>query len=106
MRKHSATILQLVRNLQQCRENLDRVTPDLLLLDMNLPDGRALDFFKEADEDRPYPILIMTSQGSEELAVEALKSGTLDYLVKSAETFDDMPRIIDRALREWHMIAS
>ncbi len=101
LRTRQTTSIRLARNLRQCQESLHQATPDIVLLDLNLPDGRALDFIRESD-DRPYPVLIMTAQGSEELAVEALKSGALDYLVKSVETLREMPRIIDRALREWH----
>jgi PAS domain S-box-containing protein len=43
----------------------------------------------------------MTSQGNEQVAVEALKAGALDYVVKSADTFLDMPHIARRALREF-----
>jgi signal transduction histidine kinase len=46
----------------------------------------------------------MTSHGDEEVAVEAMKAGALDYLVKSEETFSQLPHFIRRALREWHHI--
>jgi PAS domain S-box-containing protein len=43
----------------------------------------------------------MTSHGDENLAVEIMKSGAIDYIVKSATVFKDLPRIVLRALREW-----
>jgi signal transduction histidine kinase len=43
----------------------------------------------------------MTSHGDEQLAVEAIKAGALDYVVKSENTLTDMPHIAERALREW-----
>ncbi len=93
--------VQVVPNLQDLRRQVTVEPPDIVLLDLNLPDGRALDILKSPDEDYDFPILIMTSQGSEALAVETLKAGALDYIVKSAETFATMPKTVERLLREW-----
>jgi PAS domain-containing protein len=46
-------------------------------------------------------VVIMTSRGDERVAVQAIKAGALDYVVKSAEELDHMPRVAERALREW-----
>jgi PAS domain S-box-containing protein len=43
----------------------------------------------------------MTSHGDEHMAVEAIKAGALDYVVKSTASLSDMPRVVERALREW-----
>lgn len=82
-------------------EQMATQKPDLVLLDLNLPDGNALVFL--TDWCASCPMLIMTSQGSETLAVESLKSGALDYIVKSPEAFAQMPRIVARSLREWQL---
>jgi signal transduction histidine kinase len=46
----------------------------------------------------------MTSYGDETMAVEAMKAGALDYIVKSEAAFNDMFHIVERALRQWHEI--
>jgi PAS domain S-box-containing protein/putative nucleotidyltransferase with HDIG domain len=43
----------------------------------------------------------MTSYGSESNAVNVLKSGALDYIVKSSESMTDMPHIAERAIEQW-----
>ena len=91
-------------SLQRCADEIEARCPDLLLLDLHLPDGTALEYLKKNNSERPFPVLVMTSQGNEMLAVEALKSGVLDYIVKTPETFRAMPRIIDRSLREWQTL--
>lgn len=88
-------------SLKQCRAEITTFVPDILLLDLNLPDGQAIEYLKENSQQYPCPVLIMTAQGSEALAVEALKAGALDYIVKTPETFMAMPRIVERSLREW-----
>jgi len=91
---------RVATDLRSCRHELNQCPPAILLLDLNLPDGSALELIKELGTETPYPILVMTAGGSEALAVESLKSGALDYIVKSPEIYADMGRIITRALRE------
>ena len=88
-----------VTTLEDCRNTLSTYSPDILLIDLNLPDGSAIELL--SDTNLKYPVLIMTSRGSEYLAVEALKAGALDYLVKSAGLFKQIPQIISQSLREW-----
>jgi PAS domain S-box-containing protein len=50
------------------------------------------------------PLIVMTGFGDEHLAVEIMKSGAVDYIVKSATVFEDLPTISLRALRFWENI--
>jgi PAS domain S-box-containing protein/putative nucleotidyltransferase with HDIG domain len=59
---------------------------------------------KSPPEANPFPMLIMTSHGDEKTAVEAIKGGALDYIVKSPETIRDMPHIVARALHHWQLL--
>ncbi len=98
-----AVSVSIATNLQACREEIARRRPDIVLLDLNLPDGSSLAFLEQSATANTFPVLIMTSSGSETLAVEALKTGAIDYLVKSPQAFEDMPRTIERCLREWRL---
>src|SRR6056297_1638848 len=101
---HSSQIDIVVTDcLLECAKEVKACCPDLLLLDLNLPDGMAIDYLTKDKQDRPYPVLIMTAQGNEELAVAALKAGALDYIVKSPESFASIARIAERSLREWRI---
>jgi len=94
--------LDVVGSVAEALEHLASATPDLLLVDFLLPDGRGTELIGHP-AGHP-PVILMTSQGDEALAVEALKAGALDYVVKSAESLMDMPRIAQRALREWALV--
>jgi len=91
----------VVDTLRRCREEIAAFNPDILLLDLHLPDGQSLQFLKSIVNTDSFPILLMTALGNEALAVEAIKAGALDYIVKSPESFAAMPRIVERSLREF-----
>jgi len=98
------TQIEVVSTLREFRQRSAGHPPDLALLDLNLPDGRAVEIMSSPPEAGPFPIMVMTSYGNEQMAVEAIKAGALDYVVKSAEAFAMMPRTVERALREWKLL--
>ena len=98
------TQIEVVGTLREFRQRSADKPPDLALLDLNLPDGRAVEIMTTPPEAGPFPIMVMTSYGNERVAVEAIKAGALDYVVKSAEAFATMPRTVERALREWKLL--
>ena len=79
-------------------------SPDLVITDLRLPDGDGLALLPESRERAAYAVVVMTSHGDEKVAVDAMKTGALDYVVKSDESFARMPEIVDRALRTWSYI--
>ena len=63
--------------------------PDCLILDYRLSDLDGLSFLREikASAERPSPaVIIITGQGSESVAVEAMKLGAYDYVTKESMT--------------------
>jgi PAS domain S-box-containing protein len=97
--------LTVVQSLAEARFRLSESFPDLAIIDLFLPDGKGTELLPAAPEEVSYPAVIMTSHGDEQVAVEAIKAGVLDYIVKSAATLADIPRIVERALREWAQIS-
>ena len=73
-------------------------TPDLLLLDIEMPEESGLDFLRELKAKEGSPAVIMiTAYGSEKIAVEAMKSGAYDYLPKPFEV-DELRLVVEKAL--------
>ena len=63
--------------------------PDVVLLDINLPDGDGLEFLEAISTNRlinKLPVIMLTGQGDERIAVRAMKLGAADYLVKNDVT--------------------
>jgi PAS domain S-box len=71
-----------------------------------LPDGDGLELIEGAKRvnGTKIPVIVLTAYGTEEIAVHSLKSGAMDYVVKSAERFKELPWIVERTLREWGCI--
>lgn len=91
-------------SLGEYRARVAEETPDVAILDLQLPDGRADTVLVDPPESGGFAQIVMTSHGDEQVAVAALKAGALDYVVKSPETFGEMPRVLDRVLRAWRLL--
>ncbi len=73
----------------------------LLLIDYRLPDMLGKELVEEISEhEHPVPFVVMTGQGDEKIAVEMMKLGARDYLVKEANFLDLLPGVIDRLISE------
>lgn len=85
------------------RSGLDlirREKPDLVMLDLNLPEMTGLDILRTlVQEAINTPVILMTGYGSEKSAIEAFRLGVKDYLVKPF-TVDEVIETINRALIE------
>ena len=92
------------RNLSEAKNLLVQVNPDIILCDWRLPDGDGVELLKFAENITKPPFVMMTSYGNEKFAVEAIKLGALDYVVKSSETLNNMGYILNKSLREWELI--
>ena len=94
--------LEIAATLGQARAAIDRLAPDLVLTDYRLPDGEGSDLLVTVKG--LCPVVLMTSQGNEQVAVDAMKAGVLDYVVKSAEKLTEISHVAQRSLREWTSI--
>jgi two-component system nitrogen regulation response regulator GlnG len=78
-------------------ELVRRQAPDVVVLDLQLPDGNGLDFFREIQAlDPRRPVLIITAHGTTETAIESMKNGAFDYLVKPVD-LDRLSQLLGRA---------
>ena len=79
---------------------LDRHAPELMFLDLKLPDGNGPALVASLQRDRPaVPFVVVTGQGDEKVAVEVMKQGALDYVLKDTGLLDRLPAVAKRALK-------
>lgn len=94
----------LVKSIKDAKNYIEENPPSLIIADLMLPDGKGTELLQYNVESILFPIIIMTSQGDESDAVASIKSGAMDYVVKSEQTFENMPDIAKRVLREWQLM--
>lgn len=68
--------------LRDARRNLALQQPDLILLDLMLPDGNGMELVEDSEVMRNSEVVLMTGHASVETSVQALRMGAADYLVK------------------------
>ncbi|HUR55553.1 MAG TPA: sigma-54 dependent transcriptional regulator [Gemmataceae bacterium] len=89
-----------IREASTAAEALDAVAqfkPDVIVLDVHLPDATGLDTFRRLRAvDARVPIVLVTGHGTTDLAIEAMKEGAYEYLLKPLE-LADLRVLIDRA---------
>lgn len=79
-------------DLPSAREAVQRLQPDLLLLDIQLPSGTGFDLLEQLD---PLPLVIFTT-AYDQYAVQAFESNALDYLIKPVAP-ERLAQALDRA---------
>jgi DNA-binding NtrC family response regulator len=79
----------------------DEVDPDVVLLDLRLPDMDGMDVLRTLKSRYPHvAVIIITGFGQIQSAVEAMKSGAADYLEKPFEHLEKLKLAVTRALEE------
>jgi DNA-binding NtrC family response regulator len=74
-------------NLAQAHEALAKDTFDLLIMDVRLPDGEGTDLLRELNSRAQKPLIVMISAfATVESAVECMRQGAFDYLIKPFST--------------------
>jgi DNA-binding NtrC family response regulator len=71
--------------LKEARAEIGRAMPDIVLVDLHLPDGTGLDLFRDLEATPATEIVLITGQASVDTAVEAMRKGASDYLVKPVD---------------------
>lgn len=78
---------------------LDATTPDVIVLDVHLPDATGLQTFQQLRaRDARIPIILITGHGTTDLAIDAMKHGAYEYLLKPLE-LEDLRLLLERALQ-------
>jgi two-component system KDP operon response regulator KdpE len=87
------------------RQGLDEVArgaPDLVILDLGLPDMNGIEFIRDMRSWSPVPILILSARSAERDKISALDTGADDYLCKPFGVGELLARVRALLRRHWH----
>ena len=74
--------IKICGKLREVREILRDGLPDLMILDVNLPDGNGFDFLEEVKRQWRFPVILLTANDMETDIVAGLEAGADDYITK------------------------
>ena len=83
---------------QEALDHLARCVPRLVLLDYSLPDMTALELLDSVKGMAPF--LVTTGSGDERVAVDLMKRGAREYLIKDAHFVEQLPAAVRRILHD------
>ena len=99
LREAGGMQLQWVDRLREGLEALHNNANDLVLLDLGLPDSHGLETLGAVRKaNHETPVVVLTGNNDEEMALDALKAGAQDYLVKGNVNADALKRVIRYAI--------
>jgi signal transduction histidine kinase len=88
-------------------ESLAQLRPSVVLLDLNLPDSQGAETFRKVLAKAPdVPLVILSGQDDENLAIKALHLGAQDYLVKGAYGHGELDRAMRHAMERQALLRS
>jgi DNA-binding NtrC family response regulator len=79
---HEGFTTAVAASIAEARIQLVRQRPDVVLMDLRLPDGSGIDLFEDLEDRASIETILITGHASVESAVEALRLGASDYLTK------------------------
>jgi DNA-binding response OmpR family regulator len=87
--------VQVVRLLGAGREVLESRNVDLILLDLNLPDGSGFEFLRAISQDmhRKTPVMVLSGMRQEDHIVRGLQLGAADYVTKPFSPLELVARV-------------
>ncbi len=94
--KKQGAITKEAGTLEEARNILKTLDFDFSLLDIHLPDGNGLELFREKLFSSACGVIVITADGGIRSAVEAMKFGASDYLMKPFD-FSELPLLLERS---------
>ncbi len=89
-------------NPDLCLQRLNEITPDVIITDYLMPSMNGIEFLEALNREKKdiIPVIMITGHGDENIAVQAMKQGAWDYLVKTPDFITLLPSVIKKVVCE------
>lgn len=99
--------LDCAERLSEGLEKLSNSRPHVILLDLNLPDSQGNEGVQQVLHKAPdVPILVLTGADDDRMAVEAVRNGAQDYIVKGQMDSHELTRAMEHAIERQQVLAT
>lgn len=92
-----------VATVAEARTQLSAHVFDVMIVDWKLRDGSGMELLPGYEKDAALPIIVLTLFENEDAVVDALRKGAIDFVVKTPDVLRQIPRYVEKALREWEL---
>lgn len=97
--------IMIAKSLQEAKSRIHSTQVDFLFLELDLPDSEGIQTLRElAPQTQMIPVLVYSHKDDSDLAIEAVKAGAQDYLVKGRGNAFTFKRIIQHSLERKRVI--
>ena len=86
-------------NIENAKKYLEEKNPDLIILDVTLPDGNGFELYSNIIKEKKIPTIFLTAKDDENDVVKGLELGAEDYITKPFSTKELLTRIKKILLR-------
>ena len=84
--RHDIDVISSVSNGEEGIKSIEKIEPDIILLDLRMPDISGIEVLKKLREkNKTLPIVMLTTSDDEKDLIEALRNGASGYLLKDME---------------------
>ena len=88
-------------NKEEIQQALDNEAIDIIFMDIMMPDKSGMEWLREIVQGKIAPVVMLTGFGSEDIAVQSIHSGAVDYIPKDHLTKDRLWGTIKATLETW-----
>ena len=105
IKRHNSNFnIDTATNVEECLNKLSKGVYSVVLLDYNLPKRNGLKILKDIrKEGYDIPVIMVTGQGDEMVAVESIKQGAQDYIIKSTNYLKILPGTISKVIEGYKL---
>lgn len=91
------TSIEIFDNGHDCLDNLEKINPAIVFLDYNMEEMNGIDVLKKIRQFNPNIVVVFISgQEDVEVAVNAMRQGAVDYIVKASLNTERMKEIMEK----------
>ncbi len=89
----------------ECLNVLKKQDHDIILLDYSLDTSDGMSILKKIrNNNRDIPVIIVTGMGNEKIAIESMKLGAYDYIIKTSGYLDILPVAVKKAIKNYENV--